>query len=226
MFVDILEQLAVGVAAFGALGGLVTLAVRKMSRDAAQLGPDAEMRAVKLVPIGKVEPEYLVRVAGVATPAGNIAETMVGKRPFVAYRFELFVPGHSSSLEQRSDGAFYIDDGSGRARVEPPYDVTTLTTRTQGVFSADELPPAVRAFLEEATAGDDWRTSKHLRWIESWVEPGERVCVVGAATLRVDEGGGAGDYRQSAELLTFETADDAPLAISDDPTLLTPPSTS
>ena len=218
-----LELLVRAVVSLGTLGGVVALGalgVRKVNRDADACGPIAEMRAVKSQSIGNIAPEYLVRVSGVARPQADVQRTLIGGRPYVAYRLEIFIVGHTL-LETTRVQPFYVDDGSGRALVQPPCAVVELTKRAHGDCRGAELPPSVREWLEDATASDEWRTVRHLQWVERWIEPGERVCIVGATTSQVDESGAVSDYRQSAELLTFETADDAPLSVSDDPTLLT-----
>lgn len=198
--------------------------LNKFKRDADALSPVSQMRAVRAVALAHVVPNERVRVSAVATPGGPLLQSLFGRRECIAYQCELVVnPGmHKRELESSGCSPFYLEDGGVHALVQGYGGrvLVDVVEREHGEWTSETLPPHVREWLLDATASDEWEHSRHLRWSERRIEPGERVCVVGTAKLQVDESGG-GDYRQSAELLTFDAADDkSPLAVSNDPTLL------
>jgi hypothetical protein len=207
--------------------GAVAFIARKLRRADAASEPANEMLEVHPVRLAQLMSDDLVRVSGIATSCVTPGRTMVGDRPYLAYRLELIIdPGLDQKIVVFEDcQPFYLEDGAERALVQPPVPVVALVDRAHDRCTAATLPTAMRVWLEDATASDRWETSPHLRWIERWVEPGEPVTIVGAATLKLEETAG-GDYRQSAEVWTFETADDAPLSVSNDPRLREPPATS
>jgi hypothetical protein len=201
--------------------GAVALVGRKMKRDADALSDVADMRSVALVRLGDVEDEAMVRVVGRVAPYDRPVTAPVSGRPCVAYAVELYVGGNVRPLVTGGEvRAFYVEDGGVRALVQPPCPIVALTARHEGRRTPAELTPAFAAWLEENHASDDWRHEKRLRFVEHRLEPGERAAIVGVARREVDGDAAFAGYREPPQLVVFETADDAPLSVSDDPSLL------
>ena len=109
-----------------------------------------------------------------------------------------------------------------RALVLPPYPIVVLSDRVNRVSGPDELPAAFQEWLEEAHASDDWRREKKLRCIERRIDPGDLIALVGLCSREIDGDGAGGGYRDAPSRLVFETAEGAPLSLSDDKSLLSP----
>ncbi len=189
---DIVARTVCGVVGVSAVGVTLRLIGRKVKRDAEALAEVGEMRAVHAVRLVNVVPDDLVRTSGVALPRGELVKTRFSGRACIAHQCSLIVnPGVDARVFETSEhGELYIEDEGARALVRGEIPVIALVDRASGEWTSETLPPHVREWLQEATASDEWEHSRHLRWVERWIEPGERVCVVGAATLQLDEGGG------------------------------------
>jgi hypothetical protein len=86
---------------------------------------------------------------------------------------------------------FFLDDGTGRIRVEPErsttFEISDEHSTTVTVEEDHSPPPDVREFLEEVSSAgpaDDKR-----RYVEEVIPPGEEVYVLGGAEQRDDESG-------------------------------------
>ena len=220
-----------GLGMLGAMLGGIGFAIRRVKRDADEIAPIHRLSDVRAVALGHVVPGERVRVSGVATPAGPLVKSLFGGRACIAYQCMLVIVNDDHREVISGDCCdFYLEDGGVRALVRSGFFTTELVVSDRGEWTSETLPAHVRDWLMEATASDVWEHSRHLLWAECRVEPGARVCVIGAAQLQVDEHGGA-DYRESAELLTFGLGEDEidgrgedeRLVVSNEPELLEPP---
>lgn len=206
----------------GAMLGGIGLAMRRVKRDADEIAPVHEKGDEPAVRLAHVAPNQSVRVIGVATPAAPLLESRFAGRPCVAYECVLVIVNDDNrTVESYGCCDFYLEDGGVRALVQGDFVVPDLVVRESGEWTSETLPAHVREWLMDATASDRWEHSRCLRWSEGRIEPGARVSVAGTPTLQVDDKGG--DYRDSAELLTFGPTDDERVIICDEPELLTPP---
>ena len=218
IFVD----LFFGVVIFGGIGGIVWKVRREDVDDV------TDMRSVALVRIADAGDEQMVRVAGRVVPGeGGLVKAPVSGRPCVAWQLRLTAGwslGRDRIVESDLCVGFVLDDGSGPARVGYKVAVWALARRVEGAGSGDDVPATLAAWLAENHASDDWRDARRLRWSETRVEPGDEVAVVGIAHVGVDGDGEAATYRDVPKSVTIEGSDDAPLSLSDDPSLRSRPS--
>jgi hypothetical protein len=202
------------VVVFGTIGG-IAWKVRKDDVDDA-----TDMRSVPLVRIADVRDQQMVRLAGrVVTEEGALLDAPVSGRPCVA--FGLQFGAHGKLIIDRNDSTcFVLEDGSGLAHVVEEIKIPLLATRMEGTAAtSDEVPATLAAWLEENHASDEWRSRRDLHWLETRVEPGDEVAVVGIAHVGIDVDGDADGYRDAPTLITIESSEDAPLSLSDDPSL-------
>ncbi|MCA9716796.1 MAG: hypothetical protein H6713_28005 [Myxococcales bacterium] len=133
------------------------------------------------------------------------------------------------ALRQREP--FFIEDDSGRVRVNPTGAKISTLADAECTDLWDELPALLRAMIEDSgvyseSALRDRRldpTRFRLRIEEGALEEGERVAVIGHAIDEPDPDAvlELGGYRsQAAERRCLVHADRAPLLISDNPACL------
>ena len=213
LFVDCFFSVVV----FGTIGGIAWKVRRENVDDV------TDMRSVPLVRIADARDEQMVRVAGrVVSDEGELSTAPVSGRPCVAWELRFTAGwslGRDHIAERNLSVGFAVDDGSGRAHVAANVAVWALATRVEGMGSGDEVPATLAAWLAENHASDEWRGLRRLRWQETRVEPGDEVAVVGIAHVGVDVHGDAATYRDVPRRVTIAGSDDAPLSLSDDPTL-------
>lgn len=211
--VDVFFSLVV----FGTIGGIAWKVRREDVDDV------SDMRSVALVRISDARDEEMVRVTGRVVPdEGELATAPVSGRPCVA--FQLWVTagwslGRDRIIERDFCFSFFVDDGSGRARIAERPAVWALATRVEGMGGGDEVPATLAAWLEENHASDEWRSLRRLRWREARIEPGDEVAVVGIAHVGIDVHGDAATYRDVPKSVTIDGSADAPLSLGDDPSL-------
>jgi hypothetical protein len=209
---------AVEVGVFAAMGGLFALVVRSLKRG---LDDVADMRSVARAHASQAREGAVVRVVGRVLDQDPMLVAPVSGRRCVAYDFELRYGNGELITAGSASVPFILDDEGARAVTSAACRVLALRRRLDERSRPEELPVAFAAWLEENHASDEWRLERALRWRESRVEPGDRVAVVGVARREIAQQG-QGGYRDAPTLLMLDDADDAPLSIGDDPSLLEP----
>jgi hypothetical protein len=194
----------------------------KIKRDAAEVDPVNDMRTVRRVRMGNILDDDLVRIVGRVVPRHAPLTAPISGRRCVAFVVEVYLPDDRSPFITNNDSAAFFLDGDGaRALVLPPFPVLALSSRVRVQGRPDELPAEMRAWLEENRSSDDWKEAEALRCIERRIEPGETITLVGLARRGGSDGeDGAVGYREMPTTIVFETADGAPLSLSDDASLL------
>lgn len=128
--------------------------------------------------------------------------------------------GWRERLEEEDSTLFVIDDGSGRAIVDPHGAELAITfdyVRTTGTFTPpDDLQ---QRFLERWHYRDRGLIfRKQLRFREAIIEVGEKVAVLGAGLRELDPTRPPAGYRDSQPtLLRIARTGDRLVIISDDP---------
>ena len=175
-----------------------------------------------------------VSIEGTVSPAedATVMESPIEKQTAVAYHvtveeWEEDDGGWKTIHEEQRGLPMTVSDGTGEIRVELPSDGRVDVEQTQTRVDSDEEPPErIQQYVENEPAVDvatrhqygpvstgDWR-----RYSEGVIEPGEEVCVVGAArdleggwgeqTHVVDEPPESGEYiisdKSKAELVHEE----------------------
>lgn len=190
-----------------------------------------ELRKAKLYKIGDLPEGQPGRIAGRAQP---VSETLVGPltgRPCVYYiaKVEQHVQSgktaHWRTIVTEFRGvSFMLDDGSGRAIVDPGAARISLdfdSKSTSGTF--DDPTPTERAFLERHhQTGQGWLFNKHLRYREAVIEVGEQVAVLGSGVREPDpDAPPAEAYRgEQPTRVHLAGTQQHPLVISDSPDTL------
>ena len=208
----------------GLLGGGVVAVARLIRRDADAIG---DMRSVTRARLGEAREDAVVRVTArvVAAAGGELLVAPVSGAPCVAYECWLGFGRHTRIAEEpikhdRSIVPFVVDDGSAHGRVEANVQVLVLRRRVEGEGGPDDVPPPFARWLEENHSSDEWRHARQLFWWEKRLAPGDRVSIVGVVRRQIDPDGDSGGYRDAPMTVTLADADDAPLSVSDDPSLL------
>lgn len=131
------------------------------------------------------------RLAGVVTSDGTLRAPLTG-RACVAYvaRVEehLGKQGWRTRVYEVRGVTFTIDDGTGRALIDPTSSTLLLemdsTTRSG---SLDDATPVEESFLaRHGFASTGWWLNKTLRYTEGVIEAGERVAVLGRGVREPD----------------------------------------
>ena len=217
------ESILGGTVFLGLFGGLVTFIVLRIKRDVAHVDDIADMRSVPLVRLGEILAEDVVRAAGTVAPADSLLVAPVSGRPCVYYEVVVRLAYDAEPIIASSDiCAFDLDDGSGRAYVQPPCPIIIVAERVRDTGAPESVPATLQAWLEENHASDDWREAKRLHWSERRIEPGDRLGLVGFARREVAREGALGGYRDAPSQVVFETDERAPLSLSDDASLVAP----
>jgi hypothetical protein len=123
-------------------------------------------------------------------------------------------------IEERRGVPFVVDDGTGRAIVDPTPSETRLlldvdARSTSGTF--DDPTEAERAFLaRHDQRGTRGRFNRGLCYREAVVEIGETVAVLGVGEREPDPDAPPGDYRSQPSRLRVRGTPAAPVVISDE----------
>lgn len=203
------------------------------------LSPRARLRRrlanAPITPIGQARSGTLVRFTGRAEPEKEqILHAPLTGRACVL--FEVTVEdyvreGRSSSWktiirERDFARTFWLEDRSGRARIELDWPELILTQDAQ--FSSGFLKdatPELEAFLarhQEASQGMFF--NRTMRYREAVIEPGEPVTVLGLVHQEADpEAGAGGGYRQAAFRIVLRSPPSGSMVISDEAKLTRAP---
>ncbi len=150
-------------------------------------------------PIVSIKDGDRVRVTGVLAVHRDTATSPVGWRACLGYRLIVQVKGRLAADEERSGvlvredcRPFAIADGSGRAIVEGPF----LLGIDDDAGWAD-LPPAASSYLQEARVSLTNLLShrRHFQFKETLLVPGDRVSIVGRASVEIDPAGASSGHR-------------------------------
>ncbi|MEM7157678.1 MAG: GIDE domain-containing protein [Myxococcota bacterium] len=193
------------------------------------------LRGAEMVQIAQYPHGGLKRIVGKLSMNEEPLVAPLTGRPCAAYEVvleQLRSSGKSSSwhtvFREIEVRPFTLDDGTGRAFVEPSEAklVITRDERSQsGTF--DDPTPREQAFLDMyGQSGEGWVFNKTLRYSEGVLEPGEDVAVLGRGAVSFDDRPAqdphAGGYRQGSQStkVTLRAGPKDPLYISDDPSTL------
>ena len=172
-----------------------------------------------------------VKISGQVRLGERTLTSPVGQRPCAVYQVlveELRRGGKNSQwvtiVDDREVVEFFLEDGSGRARVMPMGELVSLAIERDvhvRTGSFDEPEPHLVEYLQ--SRGHDtegwFGINKKLRWREGVIEDGEEVAVLGRCRREVDPDPRAtAGYREKAKRLVVEPPDDGKMLISDDPT--------
>ena len=119
--------------------------------------------------------------------------------------------------------AFAIDDGTGRAVIDPDLARVTLhkdaTNRGQQLVSPTERE---QAFISRYMPAEDaWMARRLYSWCEGILEEGERIAVCGVVIREADPNPNAvRDYREPALRIRIGGSRSPPVAISDEADVL------
>lgn len=179
------------------------------------------LRAVPEIPIGAIKPGMRARVTGVVSARGPLISSPVGHHPCIGYRLDVDtrVSGRTDPrrriLRQQDWDVFWIEDGTGRAAVDGPF-LIGLDPDDGGWA---DLPPSLFAFLEENGIRPATRRlvgpEMELRFSETLLKPGDRVTVLGSASLEVDPAGQSAASRRPPMLCHLRGSKRQPVVIAD-----------
>lgn len=201
---------------------LVRLAARSISAERIH---EQMLREAPRATAASLENGVTGRLAGVVTADATLRAPMTG-RACVAYvaRVEEWSGGRRARWLERIHEVrgvpFTIDDGSGRALVDPGASTMLLhmdaTTRS-GRF--DDATPVEEAFLaRHDLASTGWVLNKTLRYTEGVIEPGERVAIIGRGVREPDPAAGVdvtGYHSALATRVRISGTADEPVLVTD-----------
>ena len=199
-------------------GGLVAASVvRRQTYDQRRLRE--WMLATKRSTIAEAAEGAVVRLVGtVVFLDGKSVEAVVTGRRCALY--EAVLENVSSEVGRETGGvAFAIDDGTGRAVVDP--DLARVTLHKDAVGRGEQLvTPNERekAFLSRHMPAEDaWMAKRLYSWREGILEEGERIAVCGVVIREADPSPNAmRDYREDALRIRIGGSTRTPVAISDE----------
>jgi hypothetical protein len=212
--------IAIGLLAL--VAALATGSWRERARLARQL------REAPRVDIGALAEGAPARIIGAVVADETLRAPFTG-RPCVAYVAEVdeYVSrGKSHRWESRIHEVrhlpFVVDDGTGRALVDPGQAkllVEIDTTTRSGAF--DDATEVERAFLDRhGMNSKGWFFNRRLRYREGVIEPGERVAVLGRGVREPDPDAVASvtGYRDALPTrVRMSGSPEHPLLVSDQP---------
>jgi hypothetical protein len=188
-----------------------------------------KLRRAPITPIDAVAEETDARIVGVAHVLDDkILQATFSGRPCllciatVELDHQTSSPRGGSSTSWRTAAVdrrgvrFVVDDGSGRARIDPTHVELALDDdRHHGETARRGEPPAAVARL--LRDNDVKFGSHHVRWHETILAPDRRVSIYGRGVRSVDPQPTATDYRSAATWLEMSGTTKRPLLVSDDP---------
>jgi hypothetical protein len=209
---------------FWAIAALVTAtgiamasAIRRQTDEHRRLR--AWMLATQRSTIAEATEGAVVRLVGtVVFLDGQSVEAVVTGRRCALY--EAVLENVSEEVGRETGGvAFAIDDGTGRAVVDP--DLARVTLYKDAVGRGEQLVNPTereRAFLSRHMPAEDaWMAKRLYGWREGVLEEGERIAVCGVVIREADPSPNAlRDYRQDAVRIRIAGGKHAPVAISDE----------
>ncbi|MCB9755056.1 MAG: hypothetical protein H6713_34395 [Myxococcales bacterium] len=209
------------------------------TEDDAARAIDGRLRAAARVSVATHALDESRKIVGTLRRDEAEVHALVSGRPCVYYELYVFESRrrwrgwdeweHVGTLRQRAP--FFVEDDSGRVRVNPTGARISTLTDAACTHTWDQLPAPLRAMIEHSGVYSESalrerraRPNKvRLRIEEGALEEGERVAVLGHAIDEPDPDGvlELGGYRgQTPERRCLVHADRAPLLISDNPSCL------
>jgi hypothetical protein len=213
------------------LGVVVVILVIALNTEEARV-----RRALRRTPVSKVRD---VAESTSARIVGRVAEFDPPIRGPLSGRtcvyYEAVVEEYRSSgksgswreiIKERRGVPFIVDDGTGRAIVDPTHVKLDLHADQKSKSGTlDDATPVEEEFLaRHGKKSSGWVFNKKLRYSEAAIEIGEQVTVLGRSLREPDPdgvGAGAGGYREGPPTrLRLAGVPDAPVLISDQPSNL------
>jgi hypothetical protein len=168
--------------------------------------------------IAALEEGKLARITGVVAPREGLLRSPVGGHPCIGYSMEIATKASSSAgepwlplLARRDCKAFSLTDDSGTAVVEGPFEFEL--DPDDGAWT--NLPPQVYAMLDEAKVSlTQFRGDRDFRFQEALLKAGDRINVLGRATLQVDSA--TSSLRTPPRLYHVRGTADDPVVLADE----------
>jgi hypothetical protein len=160
------------------------------------------LKRAKAVPIASLPQGERAMITGVIAARGDLLTSVLGEQPCIGYsatvETALGDKPWQSVVNAADCGSFYVTDESGTAVVEGPI----VLARSPG--AAWEVPPAS---AWPVTVGETVRSQEML------LRPGDRVSVLGRATMELDPAG-RGSYREPPMLPHMRGSDKDPVIVA------------
>ncbi len=153
------------------------------------------IRTLRTTPIAAVADGARVRVTGIVSPQREVTTAPVSGRPCVGYRLvvdQTTNAGPEPVLVREHCDSFWIADGSGRALVEGP---SLFGVEPDEPWS--NLPQSLYRILEESDVAlrGPFDTFREFRYTEAILVPGDRISVLGRASVAIDPAGDSMGHR-------------------------------
>lgn len=173
----------------------------------------AALEGIKTIPIAALQADAPAKVAGVVAPRADLVTSPISGDSCIGFR--VIVETNLGILAKREAcGAFTLTDHTGTAGIDGPFRIAL--DPDDGGWA--HLPPAVFSLLQEEMGRDAWAvigSEREVRFQEALLKPGDRIAVLGRATMEVDPVG-RGSYREAPMLVHFRGTDDQPVVIVDE----------
>jgi hypothetical protein len=177
------------------------------------------IRALPATAIADVEDGARVRVTGIVSAHREPTTAPVSGRPCIGFRLVVDQTTNAGSepvLIREHCDAFWIADGSGRALVEGP-----LLFGVEPDEAWSNLPPSLNRMLEEAEVPlrGSFDTYREFQYTEAILASGDRVSVVGRASVTIDPAGESHGHRRPPTLrrIVGQRREPAMVADADEP---------
>jgi E3 Ubiquitin ligase len=182
-----------------------------------------ELRRVPRVSLGALPDGQRARIVGIAQVLDRHLEAPLTGRACVYYvttvdgRRDRDDSWHPLLREERSV-PFAVDDGTGRAIVDPDHATVALDIDSEG-SSLRETDARAIALFERHDVNNAATFHKELRYCEAVIEVGEQIAVLGKGVREPDPAAQpTGGYRGDPPTLVRMTSSaQFPLVISDNP---------
>jgi len=173
----------------------------------------AALGGITTTSIAALHPDAPAKVAGVVAARDHLVRSPISGDACIGFR--VIVETSLGILAKREAcGAFTLTDDTGTAGIDGPFQIAL--DPDDGGWA--HLPPAVFALLQEEMGRDAWSvigSEREVRFQEALLKPGDRIAVLGRATLEVDPAG-RGSYREAPMLVHFRGTDHQPVVIVDE----------
>ena len=188
------------------------------------------MRKAPRAELGSLAENTFARITGTVRPNGKrLLEAPLSGRLCAYYSVTVIAAsehlGQRTTIGSEEDAlTFVVDDGSGRAVIDPAHAVISAAfdflSESMAAFDAD---PQQRATLERmGLVRRNWFTTDLVQYREAIIEIDEVIAVYGAGVRELDpDAAPTGMYRDSGpQRMRFTGTAKHPLLISDDPRTL------
>jgi hypothetical protein len=170
---------------------------------------------METVAIAALREGELGKIEGVAAAREPLLTSPVNGCSCIGYRIIIEQAGQGgwvSVVRHEAWPSFLVVDDTGTVAVEGP--VAMLLAPGDG--GSVSLPPPVYGLLEEANVpvSDLIGRDKQFRFQESFLKVGDRVSVLGRASLEIDPAG-RGSYREPPRLFVIRGSEKEPVAVAD-----------